>query len=125
VLELQYGKALKESDRIPGPVPVYGSNGPVGSHHEALVKGPGIVIGRKGNTGTVKFANSDFYPIDTTFYVKLKTAQADAMNYYYHLLVFQDLRKLSSDSAVPGLNRNIVYMNQAVIAPERVIGVRG
>lgn len=121
VLELKYGKALKETDRVPGPYPVYGSNGPVGTHREALVRGPGIVVGRKGNPGTVKFAGQDFFPIDTTFYVKLKTARADAMNYYYYLLLFQGLRKLSSDSAVPGLNRNIVYMNRAVIAPEQVI----
>ena len=121
VLELRYGKAMKEADRVPGPYPVYGSNGPVGSHHEALVKGPGIVVGRKGNPGTVKFVSQDFCPIDTTFYVAPKTARADTLNYYYYLLLSQDLRKLSSDSAVPGLNRNIVYMTRMVIAPERVI----
>jgi len=121
VLELRYGKALKESERVPGPVPVYGSNGPVGTHHEALVRGPGIVVGRKGYPGTVKFAEQDFFPIDTAYYVALKNTPPDAMIYYYHLLVSQNLRQLASDSAVPGLNRNIVYMNRAVIAPDSVI----
>ena len=48
-VELAYGKALKESNRKPGYFPVYGSNGLVGMHNRALVKGPGIIIGRKGN----------------------------------------------------------------------------
>ena len=121
VLELRYGKALKESERVPGPVPVYGSNGPVGTHREALVNGPGIVVGRKGNPGTVTFVSGDFYPIDITYYVMPKPARTDAMSYYYYLLRSQNLPQLSSDSAVPGLNRNIVYMNRAVIAPDAVI----
>jgi type I restriction enzyme S subunit len=65
VLTLNYGKALKESDRIEGPVPVYGSSGVVGTHSEALVKGPGIIVGRKGNVGSVYWAESDFWPITT------------------------------------------------------------
>jgi len=53
VLELAYGKALKADDRRGGDVAVYGSGGIVGWHDEALVDGPGIVVGRKGNVGAV------------------------------------------------------------------------
>lgn len=57
-----------------GRFPVYGSNGIVGFHSQALVKGPGVVVGRKGSSGTVTFSESDFTPIDTAFYVSIKTA---------------------------------------------------
>ena len=72
VCEFAYGRTLPEEMRHKGSVPVYGSNGQVGWHDEALVKGPGIVIGRKGNPGTVVWVEDDFYPIDTTFYVVSK-----------------------------------------------------
>ncbi len=70
VVELAYGKSLREKDRNPGAVPVYGSNGQVGWHDEKLVDGPGIIVGRKGNPGFVKWSSADFYPIDTTFYAQ-------------------------------------------------------
>lgn len=46
LLSLPYGKALKADARRPGDVAVIGSSGVVGSHVEALVAGPGIVVGR-------------------------------------------------------------------------------
>lgn len=69
LIELAYGKALKADNRRDGAIPVYGSNGQVGWHDEKLVSGPGIVVGRKGNPGIVIWVDSDFFPIDTTFYV--------------------------------------------------------
>jgi len=114
IFELLYGKALKAEDRCKGLYPVYGSNGIVGYHNEALVKGPGIVVGRKGNPGTVNFVWDDFYPIDTTFYVDSKVS----IIYLYFALEAQNLDKLGTDSAVPGLNRNIAYMNLILIPNE-------
>ena len=49
-IELAYGKALKADDRKGGSIPVYGSNGQVGWHDKKLVAGPGIVVGRKGQS---------------------------------------------------------------------------
>lgn len=120
VAEFAYGKALKASDRNPGDVPVFGSNGQVGLHNEALVKGPGIIIGRKGNPGTVTFSYDDFFPIDTTFYVQ-RTEVVSSLNYLLYALKAQDLPSLSADSAVPGLNRNLVYMNKFLIPQEKVL----
>jgi len=60
-LELLYGKGLKESERKEGEFPVYGSNGIVGYHNEYSVKAPGIIIGRKGSVGEVKFSKKDFF----------------------------------------------------------------
>lgn len=106
-LELLYGKGLKESERIEGIYPVYGSNGIVGYHNEYLVRAPGIIIGRKGSVGEIKFSHKDFFPIDTTYYVSLKNDN-DIKFFYYFLLTLQ-LNEMNSHSAVPGLNRNDVY----------------
>ncbi len=57
---LNYGKALKADNRVDGAFPVYGSSGEVGSHNNALVKGPSVVVGRKGNVGSVFWEQRDF-----------------------------------------------------------------
>ncbi|MFP4106713.1 MAG: restriction endonuclease subunit S [Phycisphaerae bacterium] len=120
VCEFAYGKALKADNRVPGPVPVYGSNGPVGWHNERLVEGPGIVVGRKGNPGTVTWSQEDFFPIDTTFFVVPKDG-APALHYMRHALGALNLPALSADSAVPGLNRNMAYMSDLLVPDEQVI----
>jgi type I restriction enzyme S subunit len=120
VTEFAYGKALKASDRKLGDVPVFGSNGQVGLHNEALVKGPGIVIGRKGNPGIVTWSYEDFFPIDTTFYVK-RTGVVLSLNYLFYALKVQNLQSLSADSAVPGLNRNLAYMSKFLVPHEKVL----
>lgn len=118
ICEFAYGKGLKESERRLGIVPVIGSNGKIGWHSEYLVKGPGIVIGRKGNPGTVTWVQQDFFPIDTTFYIVSKDPDINLYWLYYALLI-QNLPNLSADSAVPGLNRNIAYMSDIVLPPSK------
>lgn len=114
VLEFAYGKALKEDARQPGSIPVYGSNGRIGWHNEALVESPSVVVGRKGNAGTVIWSPTSFFPIDTTFYVVPK-GSIKSLYYLLYALRLQDLPSLGADSAVPGLNRNIAYMNQLLV----------
>jgi type I restriction enzyme S subunit len=120
VIELAYGKPLKAEDRKGGPVCVYGANGPVGWHDEKLVTGPGIVVGRKGNPGVVTWAHSDFYPIDTTFYVEPR-GECHSLNFLYYALSLHNLANLSADSAVPGLNRNHAYMSKQIIPSQPVL----
>lgn len=120
ILDLAYGKPLKEAERRPGPVPVFGSNGQVGWHDERLVNGPGIVVGRKGNPGTVTWSPTDFFPIDTTFYAVPKH-QAVSLCFLFHALQTHDLASLGADSAVPGLNRHLVYMNQQIMPPPDIV----
>jgi len=121
LLTLAYGKALKASDRQVGDVPVYGSNGQVGWHDERLVAGPGVVVGRKGNPGIATWAPTDFFPIDTTFYV-VPTAICRSLQFLFHVLRNQDLAALGADSAVPGLNRNLAYMSDALLPPSQLLG---
>ena len=114
LIELRYGKSLTAKNRRNGDTPVYGSNGQVGWHDEVLVKGPGIVVGRKGNPGIVKWAHSDFFPIDTTFYATSKL-EPPSMHFLFFALNEQDLPSVAADSAVPGLNRNLAYMNRQLV----------
>ncbi|MCB2141259.1 restriction endonuclease subunit S, partial [bacterium] len=117
VYKFAYGKSLTQKRRIPGKYSVYGSNGMVGTHNEALVKGPGVVIGRKGNPGIVTWAANDFFPIDTTFY--LQTSKP--LLFAFYQLEFLDLPRLSADSAVPGLNRNIAYLEEIILPNEDIL----
>lgn len=114
ILTLEYGKPLKESDRISGNIPVFGSNGIVGFNNTSLVKGPGVIVGRKGGAGEVMFSGKDFYPIDTTYFVKTDLDK----KFTYYLLVGLDLKKHSGGSAVPGLSRKDAH-NKKVLIPKK------
>ena len=115
IIELHYGKGLIEQDRKNGNIPVYGSNGIVGYHNEYLVKGPGIIIGRKGSVGEIKYSPLDFFPIDTTYYVSPKK-EID-IKYMYYFLLTLCLDEMNSHSAVPGLNRSNVHSLNIIIPP--------
>ena len=119
IVELAYGKALRSADRKEGFVPVHGSNGQVGWHDQKLVDGPGIVVGRKGNPGIVTWVHGDFFPIDTTFYVVPKD-DVEVTPFLFFVLNGQSLPSISADSAVPGLNRNLAYMNRQLV-PDRMV----
>ena len=115
VVELAYGKALKKSDRKNGSIPVYGSSGVVGFHDKALVTGPGIIVGRKGNVGSVFWSYEDFYPIDTVYFVRTELPQHFV---YYNL---QQQNFINNDAAVPGLNRNQAYSLPFLVPSDAVI----
>lgn len=119
VIQLVYGKPLKESDRSGTGFPVMGSNGVVGYHKEFLAEGPGIVVGRKGTAGAISYSHENFFPIDTTFYV---TPRRDyGFNFLLHLLRSLPLTKLNSDSAVPGLNRDSALRLPVLLPPDDLV----
>jgi type I restriction enzyme S subunit len=107
--EFAYGKSLIANKRRPGPVAVFGSDGQVGWHDTALSNGPGVIVGRKGNAGRVNWSSGDFFPIDTTFYVKPRTPEIP-ISFLFFMLESVDLPGSSGDSAVPGLNRELAYL---------------
>jgi type I restriction enzyme, S subunit len=111
VLQLNYGKALKQEDRREGLVPVFGSSGIVGYHNAALVRGPGIIVGRKGNVGSVFWSNVDLYPIDTVYFV---TSKLPLRFLFYEL---QTKNFINNDAAVPGLNRQQAYSLEMPVPP--------
>ena len=89
VAPLKYGKALKKDDRAPGPFPVYGSSGVVGFHVKAMVSGPAIIVGRKGNVGSVYWSPEACHPIDTVYYIETTRCSF----YLYHSLQHIDFHQ--------------------------------
>lgn len=114
-LEFVYGRGLKEEERKPGDVDVYGSNGRVGSHNVALVDGPGILVGRKGTVGAVHYASRAFWPIDTVYYVR--SLMGDCQRFLYHLLDYLPLKILNAATGVPGLSRRDAYALRGAFPP--------
>lgn len=107
LLRLEYGAALAAESRDGWGSPVFGSNGIVGYHSNFLVRGPAIVVGRKGSVGKVAWSPSNCWPIDTTYYVE-PVGDAD-LRWVYHLLDWLPLGGLDTSTGIPGLNRNDVY----------------
>lgn len=105
VIELAYGKSLPERERTEGVFPVYGSGGIAGTHDKYLIKGPGIIVGRKGTVGSIYFVKEHFFPIDTVFFVRTDLP----LEYVYYNLLNQNF--ISGDAAVPGLKRDQAYAN--------------
>ena len=112
---LNYGKALKAEDRGDGPYPVYGSSGIVGTHEKALVDAPGIVVGRKGNVGSVYWCPKNYWPIDTVYFIDAETSN---LWLYYAL---KHMYFISTDVAVPGLNRDFAYSRPLLVPNPRTV----
>ena len=111
-----YGKGLPEHRRdSSGQVPVFGSNGVVGFHCEALTSGPTVVIGRKGTVGAVHYSPKPCWPIDTTFY--LVDPDPCVLRFKYYLLKALGLEHMNADSAVPGLNRDAAHSREVLVPP--------
>ena len=117
VAPLKYGKALKKDDRTHGPYPVYGSSGVVGSHNKALVSGPSIILGRKGNVGSVYWSEGDLHPIDTVYFIDSENCN---LQLYYALL---HTHFISTDVAVPGLNRDFAHSRLLLIPDTKILRI--
>jgi type I restriction enzyme S subunit len=116
IFSLEYGKGLPEKERTPGKYLVMGSNGIVGYHNQALVKGPGIIVGRKGTIGAVTWVDSDFWPIDTTYYVKIKITNI-SLKWLFYELTYLNPAKFHLSDVVPGLKRELVYSLRLPLPP--------
>ncbi len=107
VLTLQRGFDLPETERIPGLYSVIASTGQVGTHNTAVVKGPGVVIGRSGSLGGGQFVKQDFWPLNTTLWVK--DFHGNDIRFCYYLLRSLNLADFNAGSGVPTLNRNHIH----------------
>ncbi len=107
ILILQRGYDLPAQDRKGGSYPIIASTGVVGSHSEAIVKAPGIVIGRSGSIGGGQYITQDFWPLNTTLYVK--DFKGNDPKFCYYLLLNIDFKQFNVGGAVPTLNRNHIH----------------
>ena len=128
MLTLHYGKSLLKKNRSGNGFPVYGSAGVIGFHNKPLISEGGIIVGRKGSVGVVYRCRKSFYPIDTSFYLT-KEDTAHDLDYLFYFLQFLRLDRLNTDSAVPGLNRDVAYMQALFLPPlqeqKEIAGVLG
>ena len=113
-----YGKALKEVNRDGrGSNPVYGSNGEIGRHTEALVAFPTIIIGRKGSVGEVTYAPQGGWPIDTAYYLEPLDPDRVDLRYLYWALRHARLDQRVITTSIPGLNRDELYRTRVFEPP--------
>lgn len=107
LITLQRGFDLPKPARSEGEIPVVASTGVAGTHGDAKVRGPGVTTGRSGSLGSVLFLGGDFWPLNTTLWVREYGESNPAHTFY--LLQQIDLVSLNSGAAVPTLDRKNVH----------------
>ncbi|HBP86142.1 MAG TPA: restriction endonuclease subunit S [Nitrospiraceae bacterium] len=117
VATLQRGFDLPARLRKSGTVPIVTSSGIEDSHYEARVKGPGVVTGRYGTIGQVFFVRDDFWPLNTTLYVR--DFHKNNPLFISYLLRTIDFHTHSGKSGVPGVNRNDLHEIVVVLPPTK------
>jgi type I restriction enzyme S subunit len=114
-IRLQRGYDLPADKRLTGNTPVVSSGGIVGTHVEARAKGPGVVMGRYGSTGSVYFVDRDFWPHNTSLYVT--HFNGNAPEWAYYLLQVIPKAELAAKSAVPGIDRRDLHDIVVAVPP--------
>jgi len=101
VANIKYGKQKPKSE---GQYSVIGSSGVYAYTSDPLIDFPTLIIGRKGNAGTVQLALDPCWPADTTFYLEWLTNEIN-VQFLYH---FMSAHKLSGEHAkttLPSIQR--------------------
>ncbi len=107
VLTFQRGFDITKEEQSDGGVPIVSSSGVSSYHSKWKVEGPGVVIGRKGTLGTVHFIQGNFWPHDTTLWVKdFKGNSPRFLSYFLRTLRLENFDVGASN---PTLNRNHIH----------------
>lgn len=114
-IELKRGYDLPKTKRLPGFVPLVSSSGVSDCHSVSMVKGPGVITGRYGTIGQVYFVEEDFWPLNTTLYIR--DFKGNNPKYISYFLKTVDFSAYSDKAAVPGINRNHLH-EAAVTVPD-------
>lgn len=101
---LQRGKDLTKAEFRDGTVPVAGSNGVIGYHDTAIAKAPGVTVGRSGSAGKVTVYEEDFWPHNTSLYVR--DFHGNDPYFAGFLLGSLNLSRFKTGASVPTLDRN-------------------
>lgn len=107
LITLQRGFDITKKQQKEGPYPVVSSGGAKSTHNVSMAQGPGVVVGRKGSIGSVHFVETDYWPHDTTLWVK--DFKGNNPRLVYYLLRGMNLSELDTGAANPSLNRNLVH----------------
>jgi type I restriction enzyme, S subunit len=117
VATLQRGFDLPHRFRKPGPIPIVTSSGIEDTHRELKVRGPGVVTGRYGTIGEVFFVPGDFWPLNTTLYVR--DFHGHDPRFISYLLRTIDFHTHSGKTGVPGVNRNDLHEIPVSLPPTK------
>jgi len=106
-LTFQRGYDITKKEQEAGPYPVVSSSG-VKSYHKAFkVEGPGVAIGRKGTLGTAFYVDNDFWPHDTTLWVK--DFHGNYPKFAYFVVQCMGFEQYDCGASNPTLNRNHIH----------------
>ncbi|WP_422017578.1 restriction endonuclease subunit S [Reyranella sp.] len=119
LIMLQRGFDLPSQARTDGQYPIIAASGPSGCHNSYMVKGPGVVTGRSGVLGNVFFVHEDFWPLNTSLWVREFRRATPSFAYFY--LCGIDFAAFNAGSAVPTLNRNHVHGLSTVLPPDSLV----
>ncbi|WII81478.1 restriction endonuclease subunit S [Klebsiella pasteurii] len=118
LITLQRGHDLPSQYRIDGSVPIMGSSGITGFHNIAKATGPGVIVGRSGDSmGVVSFIEKDYWPLNTCLYIT--DFKGNDITYIYYLLKLVNFDIFNSGSAQKSLNRNAVYPHKVLATKDR------
>ena len=125
VLTFQRGFDITKDEQREGPYSVISSSGPKSLHAEFKVRGPGVIIGRKGSLGTVFYSDSNFWPHDTTLWVK--NFHGNSPQFAYYFLQTMGFERLDAGASNPSLNRNHIHTIPVLWPPlptqQRIAGI--
>jgi type I restriction enzyme S subunit len=107
VATLQRGFDLPNTKRIDGIYPVIAASGFSTYHNVFKVKAPGVTTGRSGTLGQVHYVNKDFWPLNTSLWVK--DFNGNDERFIYYILQTLNFEEYNSGTSVPTLNRNDVH----------------
>lgn len=116
---LQRGFDLPNGNRIAGEIPVYASTGINGFHNEAKAVGPGIVTGRSGTLGMVHYVPTNFWPLNTSLWVKEFRRVSPLLAYF--MLAELNLAQFNSGASVPTLDRKTVHQVLVLLPPRETV----
>jgi len=119
LLVLQRGFDLPAAERTEGKYPLIAASGPSGTHHIAMAKGPGVITGRSGVLGKVFLTLEDYWPLNTTLWVKEFKRATPC--FAFQLLKLLDFGSFNAGSAVPTLNRNHIHSLKYVLPPAELV----
>lgn len=113
IATLQRGFDLPNTKRNEGKYPVIAASGFSTLHNDFKVNGPGVITGRSGTLGQVFYEEKDFWPLNTSLWVK--DFHGNNRKFIYYLLKTLRFEEYNSGTSVPTLNRNDVHKLDIII----------
>lgn len=110
LITLEYGKPVKDKEKVNGKYPVYGTNGKIGtSDLPPLYNHPSFILGRKGAYRGVHYSSIPFSVIDTAFYAVNLHPEILNIKWAYYKFLTYNINSMNSGSAIPSTDRYEIY----------------